>query len=148
MHVYLRALVACFGDAHLYLPLLTHTVTRKTCSAALLIMGDIPSDFDYSLLLSDNPPLSDFADFTNEDSLPTLPPDSFLDDIEAINKVTEERKEILNKKGVVIQHRLWDNKAVFRSSSLPPGAWWLLIYFGGKCGRVEWLPERVFSCCC
>jgi hypothetical protein len=86
-------------------------------------MSDIPSDFDYSLLLSDNLPPSDFPD--PGDALPDSPShhdeDAFDDELEAIHTVAEERRKELNRKGVVIQHRLFDPTPVFRSSSLPPG---------------------------
>lgn len=101
------------------------------------MMTAIPSDFDYSVLFSDTTiPASDPVPYGFEDDIPPsdiyadsdtqqLPPasDSFQDDVEAINEVQNERREELNRRGIVIQHRLWDERplAIFRSSSLPPG---------------------------
>ena len=73
-------------------------------------MDEIPSDFDYSLLLQSDAPLPP--------SSQPLP--DFTDDLEALGNVTRERVEELTRQGVVIQHRLYDKTPVFRSSSLPP----------------------------
>ena len=83
---------------------------------------NLPSDFDYSTLLSDNLP-SDHSEIPPGEEPPSrvLPSESFSDDLDAIDRVVEERREYLTKKGVVIQHRVKDNRPVFRSSSLPPG---------------------------
>jgi hypothetical protein len=82
---------------------------------------NIPSDFDYSILLSDNLP-SDHSEIPPGEETPSrVLSESFSDDLDAIDRVVEERREYLTKKGVVIQHRVRDNRPVFRSSSLPPG---------------------------
>lgn len=73
-------------------------------------MDEIPSDFDYSILLhSDAPPPSSPQQLSD-----------FSDDLEALGIITRERVQELTRQGVVIQHRLHDKTPVFRDSSLPP----------------------------
>ena len=78
---------------------------------------EIPSDFDYSLLLpSTDPNYPDEADLP-----PRCEAEEFDDELDALHALADERRQLLCKQGVVIQHRQWDGRPVFRSSSLPPG---------------------------
>jgi hypothetical protein len=114
-------------------------ITQLRTIIPAMASDNLPSDFDYTFLFSDLPPTDDGcppsdvlaelyaaeAEAVHHDppseSHPDLPSDTFSDDLLALHTVASERRKLLNKKGVVIQHRLHDNKPIFRSSSLPPG---------------------------
>lgn len=97
-------------------------------------MDHLPSELAESVVFTsdapDLPPSSFFDEIPSDvlrddDCEPPPPPsdDEYAADEDAMRDAEKERLADLNRKGVVIQHRLFEERplSVFRSSSLPPG---------------------------